>query len=183
MPESEKQPVIPEWLAVLAEQGTPKQVAGNTPLWLDVPESVWLIRAGRIDVFAVPSPPDGVPVARRHLFRVSVGSVLCGVVVDGPDRPRLLAVGGPGSEVVHLNREQLRGLTGAELETLLSGWIRGLTDSVVLRRGRPGHSAGAGETATRSGTSRHFGSANGLGTSRGRSLPVPGQVRTDVKKR
>ena len=134
MPESEKQPVIPEWLAALADQGTPKQVAGNTPLWLDAPESVWLIRAGRIDVFAVPSPPDGVPVARRHLFRVSVGSVLCGVVVDGPDRPRLLAVGGPGSEVVHLNREQLRGLTGAELETLLSGWIRGLTDSVVLRR-------------------------------------------------
>jgi len=126
--------MMPEWLAALAEQGTPREVAGNTPLWLDAPESVWLIRAGRIDVFAVPAVPVGVPVARRHLFRVSVGCLLCGVVVDGPDRPRLLAVGGPGSEVVHLRREQLAGLTGIELEPLLSGWIQGLTASVVLRR-------------------------------------------------
>jgi NHLM bacteriocin system ABC transporter ATP-binding protein len=125
---------MPDWLAALAEQGTRRELAGNTPLWLDAPESVWLIRAGRIDVFAVPSLPQGVPVARRHLFRVSVGCLLCGVVVDGHDRPRLLAVGGPGSEVVHLRREQLAGLTALELESLLNGWIRGLIDSVVLRR-------------------------------------------------
>ena len=78
---------MPEWLAALAEQGTPREVAGNTPLWLDAPQSVWLIRAGRIDVFAVPTVPVGVPVARRHLFRVSVGCLLCGVVGRGTGSP------------------------------------------------------------------------------------------------
>ena len=89
-------------VTALAAQGTPEKIAGDTPLRLDAPDSVWLIRAGWIDVFAVPSVPAGVPVARRHLFRVNVGCLLCGVEGPGPEPPRLLAVGGPGSEVVHL---------------------------------------------------------------------------------
>ena len=53
--------MMPDWLVALAGQGTPRELAGNTPLWLDAPESVWLIRAGRIDVFAVPSFPVKFP--------------------------------------------------------------------------------------------------------------------------
>jgi NHLM bacteriocin system ABC transporter ATP-binding protein len=133
MPESSEN-TMPEWLLALAAEGRRQEVAGNTPLWLDAPNSVWLIRAGWIDVFAVPSLPDGDPVARHHLFRLGVGGLLCGVVDDGQERPRLLAVGGPGSEVVELRREQLAKLETAELESLLSGWIRGMIESAVLRR-------------------------------------------------
>src|SRR5436309_3575948 len=125
--------MMPDWLIALAVQGTPREVAGNSPLWLDDPDSVWLIRNGRLDVFAVPRLPGGLLGARRHLFRSSIGGLLCGVAALDPTRPRLLAVGGPGSEVVHLSREQAASLGGLELAALLNGWIRSLTDGVALR--------------------------------------------------
>jgi NHLM bacteriocin system ABC transporter ATP-binding protein len=126
--------MMPDWLSALADEGTTREVAGNAPLWLDDPDSAWLVRSGPVDVFAVPPPHDGVAGARRHLFRAEVGQLLCGVA--GPqDRPRLLAVGGPGSQVVSLRREQLVGLTGRpELAALVNGWVRGLTAGVAHGR-------------------------------------------------
>lgn len=126
--------MILDWLTALAEQGTPREIAGNTPLWLDDPNSVWLVCAGRIDVFAVPSLPEGRHGARRYLFRVTPGGLLCGVSQSEGDRPRLLAVGGPGSEIVCLRREQLAALQKLELASLLDGWIDELTAGLMLRR-------------------------------------------------
>jgi NHLM bacteriocin system ABC transporter ATP-binding protein len=132
--------MIPDWLMALAEQGTPREVAGNSPLWLDDPDSVWLIRAGWIDVFSVSSLPGDLPGARHHLYRATIGGLLCGIasslstISEGQDRPRLLAVGGPDSEIVHLRREQLATLGRREWAALLDGWIRGLTDGVARRR-------------------------------------------------
>src|SRR5580700_9575506 len=100
MPDKEP-PEMPGWLTALAARGTPKEIAGNSPLWLADPDGIWLIRTGWIDVFAVPMLPGGLPGPRRHLFRAVIGGLLCGMAaLEGQGRPRLLAVGAPGAEVV-----------------------------------------------------------------------------------
>ena len=82
------------------------------------------------------SPPfrEGLPALPPPVFRATIGGLLCGIPLEGGGRPRLLAVGGPDCAVVQLRREQLLGLGRPELAVLLTGWIRGLTDGVALRR-------------------------------------------------
>jgi NHLM bacteriocin system ABC transporter ATP-binding protein len=122
-----------EWFKVFEAEGTPREVAGNSPLPLDEPDGVWLVRSGPVDVFAQPVIQDGAAGPRVHLFRAETGQVLFGVRVTGPEPGiRLVAVGGPGSQVLRLPRRRyeelavrpdLRGPAAA----LLDGWVRGLT--------------------------------------------------------
>jgi NHLM bacteriocin system ABC transporter ATP-binding protein len=127
---------------------TPREVAGNNPLPLDDPDGVWLVTAGRLDVFALPPSRDGVAGARVHLFRVETGQLLFGV---GQADVALLAVGNPGSQVQRLPRQQLQAPAPqkdgtppvpdatARLGALLDGWVQGLTAGVV----RGPHARGA----------------------------------------
>src|SRR5262249_39921058 len=51
-----------------SEEETVQDLAGDTPLSLSGQESVWVVMAGWVDVFAAPALPDGSPGPRRHLF-------------------------------------------------------------------------------------------------------------------
>src|SRR5579884_4115216 len=98
-------------LDLFAAEGPPREVAGNAPLPLDDGDSVWLVSAGRLDVFALPPPRDGLAAARVHLFRAEAGQVLLGVAAAGPEAgPSLLAVGCPGSQVLRLGRARFEEL-------------------------------------------------------------------------
>jgi NHLM bacteriocin system ABC transporter ATP-binding protein len=135
-------------LEQLTAAATPREVAGNNPLPLDDRDSVWLVTAGRLDVFALPPPRDGVAGARFHLLRVETGQLLFGV---GKSDVALLAVGNPGSQVLRLARQQLQTPppqgeptppapdATARVGTLLDAWVQGLTAGVV----RGPHARGA----------------------------------------
>jgi NHLM bacteriocin system ABC transporter ATP-binding protein len=112
----------------------PRDLSGNSPLPLDDRDSVWLVSAGWVDVFALSPGRDGVAGARRHLFRAESGQALFGVGSE-----TLLAVGGPGNQVLHLKRTDFaerarRSEMAAPLAALLADWVHRLTASVVRDR-------------------------------------------------
>jgi NHLM bacteriocin system ABC transporter ATP-binding protein len=69
------------------------QLKGNTPLWLNTPDRVWLLESGTVAVFAVHSQnghPDG---ERRYLFTVYPGEALFSTAVtDAGNELGMMAV-------------------------------------------------------------------------------------------
>ncbi|HEX6041342.1 hypothetical protein, partial [Longimicrobium sp.] len=77
--------------------GTPHPAAGNRPLRLD-PDALWIVREGRIDIFATRLDADGEPTGRRrHLFRLEAGDPVFGLGEDPAGGRALLAIGAPGT--------------------------------------------------------------------------------------
>src|SRR5262249_62224121 len=86
-------------------EGTPQEVAGHTPLLLVDPEAVWLVAAGRVDVFAVSLEKSRPVSARVHLFRAEAGHALFGMNLESSRASTgLLAVGLPGTRLLRLPR-------------------------------------------------------------------------------
>ncbi len=124
------------WLEVFAKEGTARAVAANRPLVLEDADAVWLLRAGRLDLFAVGPIRHGVPGARVRLCRLEAGELLFGV---GEGLGTLLAVGHPGTEVVRLGRRAFvqrarQPELAAAVVDLLDGWVMSLTAGVTWRR-------------------------------------------------
>jgi hypothetical protein len=125
--------MAPDCLQFFEAEGTAQEVAGHTPLLLDDPEAVWLVAAGRVDVFAV-GLEKGRPVsARVHMFRAVAGHALFGMDLEGsPASTGLLAVGLPGTRLLRLPRARLGQLAcdagaGEQVARLLEGWVAHLT--------------------------------------------------------
>src|SRR5215831_6265090 len=123
----------PNSLKFFEAEGTPREMAGHTPLLLGDPEAVWLVAAGRVDVFAV-GLEKGRPVsARVHLFRAAAGQALFGMGLEGsPASTGLLALGIPGTRLLRLPRARLGQLgreAGAaeQVARLVEGWVSHLT--------------------------------------------------------
>ena len=80
------------------------------PRLLDHREHVLEVVAGHVDIFAV-NPLDGNSQgARHHLFRIEHGEVILDLQEAGDSagrRPQIIAVGGPGAEVLALPRRDL----------------------------------------------------------------------------
>jgi len=123
----------PDLLQFFEAEGTPKEMAGHTPLLLGDPEAVWLVAVGRVDVFAV-GLEKGRPVsARVHLFRAVAGQALFGMGLEGsPASTGLLAVGIPGTRLLRLPQARLGQLAceaGAaeQVARLVECWVSHLT--------------------------------------------------------
>jgi NHLM bacteriocin system ABC transporter ATP-binding protein len=131
---------MPTLLELFETEGTPREVAGNNPLPLDDRDSVWLVAAGRVDVFALLPTKGEVSGARLHLFRAEPGQVLFGVGTAGSRaKTGLLAVGDPGSRVHRLARERFGELCQRPelcdpLTALLDDWVHMLTAAVAHRQ-------------------------------------------------
>lgn len=117
---------------IFEQEGTLRDVAGNQPLALNDPESVWLINTGYIDVFADMAIGDEAAGSRVHLARVEPGGLLVGSQTDAEHAFGLVASGIAGSEVYELPKARFRELTDdksvrPEVFGLLSQWISALT--------------------------------------------------------
>lgn len=84
--------------SIFSTEGTPVEIRGNRPLFLNDPDKIWFIQAGSVDIFYVPVE-GGEPVGpRRHLFRALRGEALFGFDFDPLGKGvGVLAVGPPGS--------------------------------------------------------------------------------------
>lgn len=112
--------------------GETLDLAGNAPLPLDSGRDVWLVEAGKVEVFAVPRQGEGT---RTHLWTAEAGQALCGFDPDGQSLG-LLAVGHPGTRLRRLSESDLRDLTrdpaaAADLAARLDAWVSGLFGEIA----------------------------------------------------
>ncbi|HST59268.1 MAG TPA: NHLP bacteriocin export ABC transporter permease/ATPase subunit [Longimicrobium sp.] len=118
--------------------GTPRPAAGNRPLRLD-PACVWIVRAGRIDVFATRLDADGEPAGtRRHLFRLEAGDPVFGLGEDPASGRALLAVGAPGTMLAEYGLAEIEALaadagTRPLFHELVQHWTERVWDGLVGR--------------------------------------------------
>jgi NHLM bacteriocin system ABC transporter ATP-binding protein len=120
-----------DWLPLVEAVGEPCAATGSRPLLLAGPEAVWLVAAGRVDVFAVQLQKGEPAGARAHLFRAEAGEALFGMdLAGGPASRGLLAVGLPGSRLLRLPRGRLAEWAGP-LPDFLENWLTRLTRAVV----------------------------------------------------
>jgi NHLM bacteriocin system ABC transporter ATP-binding protein len=99
------------------------------PRLLDDLEQLLRVKAGYVDVFAVASD-----MSRRHLFRVGADEIILDLhtaCTKGAGGLRIVAVGGPGAELVRLPR------TSAVPADALARWISHLA-GLVIPPGLPG---------------------------------------------
>ncbi|QJR35356.1 NHLP bacteriocin export ABC transporter permease/ATPase subunit [Gemmatimonas groenlandica] len=82
-----------------------RTAGNNAPVWLDDPNTTWLIVAGEVDVFAVVVRNGALDGARSFLFRASAGMIVPGVGFDSRRQITLIAVGGVDTMVAPLSSE------------------------------------------------------------------------------
>lgn len=118
--------------------GTPRPAAGNRPLRLD-PGRVWIVREGRIDLFATRLDGAGEPTGRRrHLFRLEAGDPVFGLGEDPASGRALLAVGAPGTVLGEHALAEVEALardasTLPLFDDLLLRWTERVWDGLVGR--------------------------------------------------
>ena len=146
-------------LAELAAScGTSVPCAGNMPVNLDDPDSVWFIDQGTVDLFLVEFT-DGVEQAPpQHLLRRESGSFLPGVAPDEQDAAKdkdttlsLVAKGLPGTLLKRLPASRVSEVEPAELAGQTDTWVNAMTDTLSRFVGhlpRPSALAESGKTQT-----------------------------------
>ncbi|HEX2188174.1 MAG TPA: NHLP bacteriocin export ABC transporter permease/ATPase subunit [Longimicrobiaceae bacterium] len=181
-------------IEIFPAAGAVREAGGDRPLLLE-PGRVWLVLAGRVDVFATRVQDGQAAGGRTHLFRVESGAPLFGMGTDADTGTGLLAVGAAGTRLAEMGLEDVRALAAspgrhAAVAGLLHAWIERLYEGVAgvfprreLREIGPGEEAdAAGGACVRSsahvawaeqlgGTSRLLGKAAGE-LAAGELLPV-----------
>ena len=121
--------------ALAARAGTPVPCAGNLPVKLDDPDSVWFIDRGAVNLFLV-ELEDGVErAAPQHLLRRESGYLLPAVVPDDGDgdegtRLSVIAKGSPGTLLKRLPASLLSEADPAELAEQTDTWLSAVTDTL-----------------------------------------------------
>jgi ATP-binding cassette subfamily C protein len=107
-------------LELLQHVGNIVAVAGNKPLLMSDPASVWVVEQGKVSVFCVPVLNNQVAGSRLFLFEATVGDILFGIkpvkITEGEVEEKqlgLLAAGIAGTELRQINRETLQKLAGS----------------------------------------------------------------------
>jgi NHLM bacteriocin system ABC transporter ATP-binding protein len=119
------------------KEGRLLPLEGNVTLMLDDPQSVWVVYAGKVDVFSV-RQEGGQPVApRRHVVRLEPGQIFFGMDLAAYGQGMgLLASGVAGTQVLRLRQARLREMAEepefADLVVaMLDTWIAGLSGGLI----------------------------------------------------
>jgi NHLM bacteriocin system ABC transporter ATP-binding protein len=118
--------------------GTLRPAAGNRPLRLD-PSRLWIVREGRVDLFATRLDAEGEPDGRRrHLLRLEAGDPVFGLGEDPASGRALLAIGAPGTVLAEHPLAELEALAGDPaahplLDELVTRWSERVWDGLVRR--------------------------------------------------
>ena len=104
-----------------------RQLEGRSPFVLDEPDGAWIVRVGRVDVFAV-EIVDGEPVGRRHPICSAVaGDLLVGI--RPTDVHALIGVGVSPTTVERVALADVAGEEGGP--DLISHWAERLAAALV----------------------------------------------------
>jgi NHLM bacteriocin system ABC transporter ATP-binding protein len=93
-----------------ADQGERVLLDPRRPRLLDDRDNVFEVKAGHVDIFVIDAlNPDDAH--RRHLFRIETGDIVLSLqTACGGGRLQIVAVGGPGAEVISLPRASLSSI-------------------------------------------------------------------------
>ena len=129
----------PKYLSIAelaARSGTSVPCAGNLPVELDDPNSVWFIDRGTVDLFLVEFK-DGVEhAAPQHLVRCQSGRLLPGVAPDEQDDSykdttlSLIAKGLPGTLLKRMPAPLLSKVHPAELAKQTDTWLTAISKTL-----------------------------------------------------
>ena len=130
--------------------------AGNLPVKLDDPDSVWFIDQGAVNLFLVEFKDGVEQAAPQHLLRRESGWLLPGVAPDQRDDEEdttlsLIAKGLPGTLLKRLPASLLSEVFPAELAEQTDTWLTAITDTLSRFAGRlprPTALAEPGQTQT-----------------------------------
>ena len=123
-------------LAELAARfGTSVPCAGNLPVRLDDPDSVWFIDQGAVNLFLIEFKDGVEQAAPQHLLRRESGWLLPGVTPDEGDREEgstlsLIAKGLPGTLLKRLPASLLSEVDPAQLAEQTDAWLTAITDTL-----------------------------------------------------
>ncbi len=135
-----------------ARWGESVPCAGNLPVKLDDPDSVWSIEQGAVDLFLVEFKNGVEQTAPQHLLRAEAGGLLPGVAPDEEDTTlSLIAKGLPGTLLSRLPAARLSQVDPAELARQADTWLSGVADTLsryASYRPRPNALAETGQTQT-----------------------------------
>ncbi len=108
--------------------------AGNLPLDMNEPQSVWFVEQGAVDVFLVERRDGMDQTAPEHLLRARAGRLLPGVASQGEGDATLglIAKGVPGTLLRRLPAADLVPLGADELAGQVDAWLMDL--SAMLSR-------------------------------------------------
>ena len=133
-----------------ARSGDSVPCAGNLPIQLDDPDSVWFIDQGAVDLFLVEFKGGVEQTAPQHLLRAESGRILPGIAPDEDDTTlSLIAKGLPGTLLKRLPATVLSEVNPAELAAQADTWLTGVTDTLsryATYRPRPNALAEPGRT-------------------------------------
>ena len=128
----------PEYTSIAelaARSGISVPCAGNLPVKLDDPDSVWFIDHGAVNLFLVEFKDGVEQAAPQHLLHREAGWLLPGVAPDGRDDGRdamlsLVAKGLPGTLLKRLPATSLSEVDPAELAEQTDTWLTAVTDTL-----------------------------------------------------
>ena len=150
---------MPEYTSIAelaARSGISVPCAGNKPLRLDDPDSVWFIDRGAVNLFMVEFKEGVEQAAPQHLLRRESGWLLPGVAPDergdGEDTTlSLIAKGLPGTLLKRLPASLLSEVDPADLAEQTDTWLTAITDTLsrfASRLPRPTTLAEPGQART-----------------------------------
>ena len=153
------QDTSPEYISIAelaARSGTSVPCAGNLPVELGDPQSVWFIDRGAVNLFLVEFRDGVEQAAPQHLLRRESGWLLPGVAPDEGDKDEnttlgLIAKGLPGTLLKRLPASMLSEVHPAELAKQTDTWLIAITDTLsrfASRLPRPTALAEPGLTRT-----------------------------------
>ncbi|MYB12254.1 MAG: ATP-binding cassette domain-containing protein [Rhodospirillaceae bacterium] len=142
--------------ALAVRSGTSVPCAGNLPVRLDDPDSVWFIDRGAVNLFLVEFRDGVEQAAPQHLLRREAGRLLPGVAPDRRDSEddttlSLIAKGSPGTLLKRLPASLLSEVDPAELAEQTDTWLTAITGTLsrfASRLPRPTALAEPGLTQT-----------------------------------
>ena len=128
----------PEYTSLVelaARSGTTVPCAGNLPVAIDDPDSVWFIQEGAVDLFMVEFKDGVEQAAPHHLLRRDSGGLLPGVASDEQNDENdtslgLVAKGLPDTLLKRVPASMLSEVNPAELAAQTDTWLSAITDSL-----------------------------------------------------
>ncbi len=127
---------------ILKPLGNEIRLGGNQPISLADGQHIWLVQAGKVDVFYVTTCEGETIGARQHIFRALPGDILIGMEFNSEiNGIGLIAAGVPGTQLLSIKKNDFQAVCrdrnyGQEFADLIEQWIVNISNGLIVDRPR-----------------------------------------------